>query len=79
MLYPDLKGKTALITGAGRPTGIGFSIARSLAASGMDCILADLPGEETACTAASRPCAESAGRGPGPLNWTSARRTGRCA
>ena len=33
MLYPDLKGKTALITGAGRPTGIGFSIARSLAAS----------------------------------------------
>ena len=59
MLYPDLKGKTALITGAGRPTGIGFSIARSLAASGMDCILADLPGDETGdslhgCVAALR-------------------------
>lgn len=42
-MYPDLHGKTALITGAGRPTGIGFGIAESLAANGMNCILADIP------------------------------------
>ena len=42
-MYPDLHGRTALITGAGRPTGIGFGIAESLAANGMNCILADIP------------------------------------
>jgi len=43
-MYSDLKNKSAFITGAGLPSGIGFAIARSLAESGMDIILADLPG-----------------------------------
>ncbi len=42
-MYLDLKNKSALITGAGLLTGIGFGIARALAESGMDIILGDLP------------------------------------
>lgn len=42
-MYRDLRGKSAFITGAGLATGIGFGIARSLAESGMNIILADLP------------------------------------
>jgi NAD(P)-dependent dehydrogenase (short-subunit alcohol dehydrogenase family) len=42
MMYADLKGKTALITGAGKRTGIGYAIARSLAASGANIVIADL-------------------------------------
>ena len=41
-MYADLKGKTALVTGAGKETGIGYAIGRKLAASGMNIILADL-------------------------------------
>ena len=41
-MYADLKGKTALVTGAGKETGIGYAIGRKLAASGMNVILADL-------------------------------------
>jgi NAD(P)-dependent dehydrogenase (short-subunit alcohol dehydrogenase family) len=41
-MYSDLKGKTALVTGSGKKTGIGYAIARSLAASGADVIVADL-------------------------------------
>lgn len=41
-MYNDLKGKTALITGAGKKTGIGYAIARSLAGSGCNIIIADL-------------------------------------
>ena len=41
-MYTDLKGKTALVTGAGKETGIGYAIGRKLAASGMNIILADL-------------------------------------
>ena len=37
-----LKGKKALITGAGKKTGIGFGIARKLAGEGADVIVADL-------------------------------------
>jgi 3-oxoacyl-[acyl-carrier protein] reductase len=41
-LLNDLIGKTALITGAGKRTGIGFAIARKLASLGTQVILADL-------------------------------------
>ena len=41
-MYQDLKGKTALITGAGKATGIGYAIAKKLAQNGTHVILADL-------------------------------------
>lgn len=41
-MYDDLKGKTALITGAGKKTGIGFAIAEKMASCGASVILADL-------------------------------------
>jgi len=41
-MYDDLKGKTALVTGAGKRTGIGYGIAEKLAASGANVIVADL-------------------------------------
>jgi NAD(P)-dependent dehydrogenase (short-subunit alcohol dehydrogenase family) len=41
-VYPDLKGKTALITGAGKETGIGYGIARKLAQNGVAIVIADL-------------------------------------
>ena len=44
-MYEDLKGKTALITGAGKKSGIGFAIAENLAASGCHLVLADLGSE----------------------------------
>jgi NAD(P)-dependent dehydrogenase (short-subunit alcohol dehydrogenase family) len=47
IMYKDLKGKTALITGAGKETGIGYAIASKLAADGVNIIIADLT-EKTA-------------------------------
>ena len=44
-MYPDLKGKTALVTGAGKKTGIGYGIAENLAANGCNVIVADLGAE----------------------------------
>lgn len=44
-MYEDLKGKTALITGAGKKSGIGFAIAENLAANGCHLVLADLGSE----------------------------------
>jgi len=41
-MYNDLKGKTALVTGAGKRTGIGYAIAKKLAESGCNVIIADL-------------------------------------
>ncbi len=41
-MYADLKGKTALITGCGKRTGIGYAIARSLATCGAHVVVADL-------------------------------------
>ncbi|MEJ5362318.1 MAG: SDR family NAD(P)-dependent oxidoreductase [Spirochaetota bacterium] len=41
-MYPDLKNKNAVITGAGKPTGIGFAIACELAKNGANVIIADL-------------------------------------
>ncbi|MCF8144595.1 MAG: SDR family oxidoreductase [Deltaproteobacteria bacterium] len=41
-MYEDLKGKTALVTGAGKRTGIGYAIVRALAANGAHVVVADL-------------------------------------
>ncbi len=50
MIYKDLEGKTAIVTGSGKKTGIGYAIADKLAACGCNIIIADLgaapaPGE----------------------------------
>lgn len=50
MIYKDLKGKTAIVTGSGKKTGIGYAIAEKLAACGCNIVIADLgkppvPGE----------------------------------
>jgi len=41
-MYEDLKGKTAIVTGSGKKTGIGYAIAEKLASSGCNVIIADL-------------------------------------
>ena len=41
-----LKGKVALVTGAGKKTGIGYAIARKLASLGADVVIADLGKED---------------------------------
>lgn len=41
-MYPDLKGKVACITGAGRRGGIGAAIARRLASEGCCVVVSDL-------------------------------------
>jgi len=41
-MYSDLAGKTALVTGAGKRSGIGFAIARKLAGCKMNLVIADL-------------------------------------
>lgn len=41
-MYADLKGKTAIVTGSGKKTGIGYAIADRLASCGCNVIIADL-------------------------------------
>ena len=41
-MYKDLEGKTALVTGSGKRTGIGYAIAEKFAACGANVIIADL-------------------------------------
>lgn len=41
-MLKDLKGKTALVTGAGKRTGIGYALSRKLASLGTQVILGDL-------------------------------------
>lgn len=41
-MFYDLKGKTALVTGSGKRTGIGYEIAKKLASCGTNTIIADL-------------------------------------
>ena len=45
-MYQDLRGQTALVTGAGKESGIGYAIAEKLAASGADVVLADFIPQE---------------------------------
>jgi NAD(P)-dependent dehydrogenase (short-subunit alcohol dehydrogenase family) len=45
-MYPDLEGKTALITGAGKKTGIGYAVAVALASAGVHVVIADLGGND---------------------------------
>ena len=40
-MYPDLKGQTALVTGAGKKAGIGYAIAEKLAQNGANIVIAD--------------------------------------
>ncbi len=42
MIYKDLKEKTAIVTGSGKKTGIGYGIAEKLASCGCNVIVADL-------------------------------------
>lgn len=41
-MYQELKGKTALVTGAGNKNGIGYAIARKMAENGANVVVADL-------------------------------------
>jgi NAD(P)-dependent dehydrogenase (short-subunit alcohol dehydrogenase family) len=41
-VYKDLSGKTALVTGSGKKTGIGYAIAEKLASCGANIVIADL-------------------------------------
>ncbi|MCK9364096.1 MAG: SDR family oxidoreductase [Syntrophales bacterium] len=41
-MYKDLKGKTAVVTGSGKRSGIGYGIAEKLASSGCNVVIADL-------------------------------------
>lgn len=41
-MHSDLKGKTAIVSGAGKRTGIGFAIAEKLASCGAQVVIADL-------------------------------------
>ena len=41
-MYTDLRGKTAIITGAGKKTGIGYAIAVKLASCGANIVIADI-------------------------------------
>jgi NAD(P)-dependent dehydrogenase (short-subunit alcohol dehydrogenase family) len=41
-MYAELKGRTAVVTGAGKESGIGFAIAEALAATGMNLLLTDI-------------------------------------
>ncbi len=46
MGYSDLKGKTVLVTGSGKKTGIGYAIAKKFATNGANVIISDL-GDQT--------------------------------
>ena len=46
--YPELHGKVAIVTGAGRRGGLGAAIAQRLAAEGAKVVLADLATEPSA-------------------------------
>ena len=46
-MYTDLSGKTAIVTGAGKKSGIGYAIARKMASCGMNIVIGDLGREQS--------------------------------
>lgn len=52
-MYKDLKGGTAVITGAGKPDGLGFAIAEKLASCGANVVLADLAGARSSSSSSA--------------------------
>jgi NAD(P)-dependent dehydrogenase (short-subunit alcohol dehydrogenase family) len=57
-MYEDMKGKTALITGAGKRSGMGYAIARRMASLGVHIIIADLGKQDEGSTIKTAPAAE---------------------
>ncbi len=56
-MYSDLNAKTALVTGAGKKSGIGYAIAEKLARNGANVVIADLvpgPDEKNPLTTGTR-------------------------
>ncbi|MCS6856003.1 MAG: SDR family NAD(P)-dependent oxidoreductase, partial [Elioraea sp.] len=41
-MYPDLRGKVAIVTGAGRRQGLGAAMAQRLAAEGCKVVVSDI-------------------------------------
>lgn len=56
-MYPDLEGKVAIVTGAGRHKGLGEAIARKLAMDGVSLVLHDLGQTQGAMAPAHGVCA----------------------
>ena len=46
----DLRGKRALVTGAGKTSGIGYAVAERLASLGCNVVIADLGGVSAAAS-----------------------------
>ena len=42
MMYPDLAGKVAIVTGSGRPHGLGLAMVQRLAAEGCKVVVSDI-------------------------------------
>ncbi len=51
-MYPELRGKVAIVTGAGRRGGLGAAMAQRLATEGCHVVVADIGGEEMHAVAA---------------------------
>ena len=51
MSYDDLRGKTAIVTGSGKKSGIGYGIAEKLAGCGMNVVISDLGRADADCGA----------------------------
>ncbi len=57
-MYEDMKGKTALVTGAGKRSGMGYAIAGRMASLGAHIIIADLGKQDEGSAVKTAPAAE---------------------
>ncbi|TAL37073.1 MAG: SDR family oxidoreductase [Spirochaetes bacterium] len=57
-MFEDMKGKTALITGAGKRSGMGFAIAEKMVSYGTNVIIADLGIQDEASAVKTAPAEE---------------------